>query len=185
MAKAKTRLGKAEYVERGYGQVEPNHLSAPRNGQVYGQLPAVKTLTLLENGQFVCYDYAAGVCDLTGNGPWMMVYNEVKLYEDYQGDADFAMIADNYTANTYDATGTNMPEGSVMTPRVFKMSVGDIFTTNTIKENAELTVGQTLKVDTATGYLSKDGTVGPEFKVVKVYTTPDLQRGVKLQCIAE
>jgi len=33
---AKTRLSeKALYVERGYGQVEPNHLSAQRNGQIY------------------------------------------------------------------------------------------------------------------------------------------------------
>ena len=26
----------------GYGQVEPNHLSAQRNGQIYAQLPAKK-----------------------------------------------------------------------------------------------------------------------------------------------
>ena len=36
---AKTRLSNATYVERGYGQVEPNHLSARRNGQIYAQLP--------------------------------------------------------------------------------------------------------------------------------------------------
>lgn len=184
MAKAKTRLSGAAFVERGYGQVEPNHLSAPRNGQVYGQLPAVKTIESLENGQFVSYDYAAGVCDFTGNGPWMMVYNEVKLYEDFQGDADFAMLRDNYVASIYDATGTEMPDGAVMTPRVLKMSVGDLYTTNTVDETT-LAVGDTLKVDATTGFLKKAGTVGPEFKVVKVYTTPDLQRGVKLQCIAE
>ena len=27
----------ASYVEMGYGQVEPNHLSAQRNGQIYAQ----------------------------------------------------------------------------------------------------------------------------------------------------
>lgn len=184
MAKSKVSLSGAAYVERGYGQVEPNHLSAPRNGQVYGQLPAVSTIEKLENGQFVCYDYAAGVCDFTGDGPWMMVYNEVKVYEDFQGDADFAMIRDNYTGVIYSALPEDMPTGSVMTPRVFKMSVGDIYTTNTVDEGT-LAVGDTLKVDKATGFLKKDGSDGPTFKVVKVYTTPDLQKGVKLQCVAE
>jgi hypothetical protein len=42
----------------GYGQVEPNHLSAQRTGQIYAQLPAASDLTTLENGQFVKYDYA-------------------------------------------------------------------------------------------------------------------------------
>lgn len=184
MAKAKTRLSGAAYVERGYGQVEPNHLSAPRNGQVYGQLPAVSTIEVLENGQFVCYNYGKGVCDFTGEGPWMMVFNEVKVYEDFQGDADFAMIRDNYAGYIYSALPEDMPEGAVMTPRVFKMSVGDIFTTNTVDET-ELAVGDTLKVDDSTGFLKKSGNAGPSFKVVKVYTTPDLQKGVKLQCIAE
>lgn len=184
MAKAKTKLSAAAYVERGYGQVEPNHLSAPRNGQVYGQLPAVKTIDMLENGQFVCYDYAKGVCDFEDNGPWMMVFNEVKVYEDFQGDADFAMIRDNYTGVIYSALPEDMPEGAVMTPRVLKMSVGDLYTTNTVDE-ADLALEDTLRVDQATGFLKKAGSVGPTFKVVKVYTTPDLQKGVKLQCIAE
>ena len=42
---ASTRLSPvATYVERGYGQVEPNHLSAQRTGQIYAQLPAVDTI---------------------------------------------------------------------------------------------------------------------------------------------
>lgn len=94
------------------------------------------------------------------------------------------MISDNYVANTYDATGAEMPEDSVMTPRVFKMSVGDLYTTNTVDETT-LALDDELRVDPTTGYLKKAGTVGPKFKVVKVWTTPDLQRGVKLQCVAE
>ena len=39
----------------GYGQVEPNHLSAQRTGQIYAQLPAVGTITELQNGTFVKY----------------------------------------------------------------------------------------------------------------------------------
>ena len=64
----------------GYGQVEPNHLSAQGNRQIYAQLPADENITLLENGQYVKYDYAAGVVDFTGAGEWMMVFNEVKLF---------------------------------------------------------------------------------------------------------
>jgi hypothetical protein len=47
---AKTRLSTATYVERGYGQVEPNHLSAQRTAQIYAQLPAASTIEVLENG---------------------------------------------------------------------------------------------------------------------------------------
>ena len=41
---ANKRLGNATFVKYGYGQVEDNHLSAPRNGQVYGQLPAASNI---------------------------------------------------------------------------------------------------------------------------------------------
>lgn len=99
---AKTRLSpKATYVERGYGQVEPNHLSAQRTGQVYAQLPAAEDIELLENGQFVKYDYAKGVVDFEGEGEWMLVFNEVKVYREFESDCDFAMIKDNYVARIY------------------------------------------------------------------------------------
>lgn len=94
-------MGEAGYVERGYGQVEPNHLSAQRNGQIYAQLPAAADIDVLENGQFVKYDYRNGVCNFTGAGEWMLVFNEVKIYRDYEGDADFALVKDNYAARVY------------------------------------------------------------------------------------
>ena len=43
----------AKYVELGYGQVEPNHLSAQRYAQIYAQLPADPSIEVLEQGQFV------------------------------------------------------------------------------------------------------------------------------------
>ena len=95
---------KGGYVEYGYGQVEPNHLSAQRTGQIYGQLPANKNINLLENGQFVKYDYAAGdfgEVDFVGKGEWMLVYNEIKLYREEQGDCEFAMRKDEYQARYY------------------------------------------------------------------------------------
>ena len=91
----------ASYVELGYGQVEPNHLSAQRTAQIYAQLPADPTIEVLEQGQFVKYDYANGLVNFTGAGEWMLVYNEIKLYREHQLDCEFAMIKGNYQARVY------------------------------------------------------------------------------------
>ena len=251
----------AKYVEYGFGQVEPNHLSAQRTGQIYGQLPAAADINILEQGQFVKYDYANEVVNFTGAGEWMLVYNETKLYREEQYDCEFAMLKDNYQAriyspfshgldkdgnptadiswdkqsryyngvdsegndsielkgNTYKfddvtADGTQvgdkfisadpreidynsdpyhipgkyvekkMPEGTTMVPRVFKTNVGDIFTTNTVNADT-LAVGDTLKVG-ETGILEPGTDDKMTWQVVKVYTMPDLQRGVKIMRIA-
>ena len=105
----------------GFGQVEPNHLSAQRTGQIYAQLPANKDIKVLENGQFVKYDYANNEVNFTGKGEWMLVFNEVKLYDDAWRESykDFAMKPDNR---------------GEMYPRLFKTSIGDIFTTNTLED---------------------------------------------------
>ena len=91
----------ASYVELGYGQVEPNHLSAQRTAQIYAQLPADPSIEVLEQGQFVKYDYANGLVNFTGAGEWMLVYNETKLYREHQLDCEFAMVKDNYQARVY------------------------------------------------------------------------------------
>ena len=159
-------------AREGFGYVEPNHLSAPRNGQVYAQLPAAEDIEVLENGMFVKYYYAAGECNFDGEGPWMMVFNEEKLYDErHQMHRDYAMQKSDF----YDG---------VMTPRVFAMVPGDIFTTNAVKE-AEYTVGDKLKVG-ADGRLEAGAAPAGEhsFKVVKETTMPDLQPGVKIQVIA-
>lgn len=110
----------ASYVEFGYGQVEPNHLSAQRTAQIYAQLPAAADIDILEQGQFVKYDYAAndngiGVVNFTGKGEWMMVYNEIKLYRNHpdgskQWDCEFAMIKDDYQARIYSPYDYEVPE---------------------------------------------------------------------------
>lgn len=106
---ARTKLSKCAFVEYGYGQVEPNLLSAQRTGQIYAQLPAAAQIDVLENGQFAKYDYARGEVnfgkDAEGKaletGEWMLVYNEVKVYRDLQRDCDFAMVKGNYEARVY------------------------------------------------------------------------------------
>lgn len=108
------------YVEFGYGQVEPNHLSAQRNAQIYAQLPANPDIEILEQGQFVKYDYAAngngiGEVNFEGAGEWMLVYNEIKLYRNHpdgskQWDCEFAMIKDDYQARIYSPYDYELPE---------------------------------------------------------------------------
>lgn len=101
----KNITSQASYVEYGYGQVEPNHLSAQRTSQIYAQLPADKSINVLEQGQFVKYDYATGLVNFTGKGEWMLVYNEIKLYRENQNDCEFAMRKDDYQARVYSPFG--------------------------------------------------------------------------------
>ena len=160
----------ANITRIGYGQVEPNHLSAQRTGQIYAQLPAVESIEVLENGQFVKYDYASGKVNFTGEGEFMLVLNEVKLYDERETYKDFAMKKANYV-------------GGVMVPRVFKTNVGDIYTTNMIDSAIEVEVGTKLAPGT-NGVLTTAGNDAEMiWKVVKVYTMADGQAAVKLQRI--
>ncbi len=236
------------YVEHGFGQVEPNHLSAQRTGQIYAQLPTASNIKVLENGQFVKYDYKNGEVNFSGAGEWMLVFNEIKTYHDGESAADFAMIKGNYLHHVYspydgelidtyqsryygpngyqvtpdgqytpvtdealgyittpardDVKGSTinpfanlqkaysakkMEDPRAMVPRVFKTNIGDIFTTNTIKET-ELELGDELAIG-QNGYLVKEGNKADnagdmKWQVVKVYTMPDGQQGVKIMRIA-
>lgn len=71
-----------------------------------------------------------------------------------------------------------------MVPRVFKTNVGDLFTTNMIAD-ASVALGDTLIVG-ADGILKKGAATSGEmaWQVVKVYTMPDHQPGVKVMRIA-
>ncbi len=175
---AKTRLSAADYVTFGYGQVEPNHLSAQVTGQIYAQLPLNKDIAVLENGMFAKYDYENNEVNFTGAGEWMLAYNTPKLYDEDEVDHDYAM-----KNNTYEANRAVVPASTVVVPRLFKTNVGDIFTTNTIKA-AELSVGDVLAPG-ADGYLAIAGSDATmKWEVVKVYTMPDMQKGVKIMRIA-
>ena len=163
-------------VKEGFGQLEPNHLSAQRNGQIYAQLPCESSIEVLQNAQFVKYDYAKGKVSFTGAGEWMLVFNEVKLYDPRHSYKDFALQKKNCV-------------GGVMVPRVMKTMVGDIFTTNLVdakEKDTTLAVGDKLIVGT-TGILEYSAT--PEegamvWQVAKVYTMADGQPAVKIQRIA-
>lgn len=163
-------------VKEGFGQLEPNHLSAQRNGQIYAQLPCESSIEVLQNAQFVKYDYAKGKVGFTGAGEWMLVYNEVKLYDPRHSYKDFALQKKNCV-------------GGEMVPRVMKTMVGDIFTTNLVdakEKDTTLAVGDKLVVGESTGILEYSATpgAGMVWQVAKVYTMADGQPAVKIQRIA-
>ena len=112
-------FSQAKMVKRGFGQVEPNHLSARFTGEIYAQMPAAKEIEVLEQGQFVKYDYAKNVVNFTGAGEWMLVFNEIKLYRDWETDEDFAMIKRDYNAYVYSLMGQNS-DGSMTEEQLVK-----------------------------------------------------------------
>lgn len=168
----------------GYGQVEPNHLSGQINGQLYAQLPMAKDIEVLENGQFAKYDYANNEVNFTGAGEWMLVYNEVKLYDKREVEADFAMIRSNYVGTVVTAEPSFAPEGmaEVVVPRLYKTMPGDIYTTNFINVT-EPAVGDKLAPN-AQGILDTAADDAEMvWQVAKVYILGDLQPAVKVQRI--
>lgn len=154
------------FTRNGYGQVEPNQLSAQKTGQIYASLPLASDVDILQNGEFMYYDYKSGTvtADSTVGEP-MLVFNEVKLYEPFWQTSykDFAMIrvGDNYVTSRLATAGygdgaetegvapnpghSDWQAGYRMdgiAPRLFKTNVGDIFTTNMVETGAEITYSQ-------------------------------------------
>ena len=162
----------------GYGQVEPNKLSAQKTGQIFASLPLDKNVSVLQNGEFMYYDYANGMVtagdDNTVAGEPMLVFNEIKIYEEHLSYKDFAMIrvGDNYVTNnaavgritSANTDGTVYGDGALNTgaaivpahteyqyrmdgiaPRLLKTNVGDIYTTNMVEE-ADYAVKDILKL---------------------------------------
>ena len=222
------------FTRNGYGQVEPNQLSAQKTGQIYASLPLDTNVNVLQNGEYMYYDYQSGkvsATDSTGLAEPMLVFNEIKLYEPFWRTSykDFAMIrkGDNYvtsdlatagygdgalTAGSTPTASWTTTEGGTTTshtqsghteypyrmdgiaPRLFKTNVGDIYTTNMVKTltgDDVYAVGDTLqpKLNSTTNTLQLEQVTAPSggtlsgmvWVVVKVYTMPDGQPGVKLQ----
>ena len=107
-------------------------------------------------------------------------------YDDVTAGPDMYEL--NYNEDPFHIVGpykeAKMPEGTTMVPRVFKTNVGDIYTTNTINETT-LEVGDILTPQAANGILAKAGaeSADMQWQVVKVYTMPDHQKGVKIMRI--
>ena len=176
----------AKYVEYGYGQVEPNHLSAQRTAQIYAQLPAAAEIEMLEQGQFVKYDYAKGLVNFDGAGEWMLVYNEIKLYRDGQDDCEFAMIKDNYQARVYSPYGADKYTEDRYSRNLVNRDVeGDGWSV----KNGVLTIGGSSNVDSVT--YPVEGILAPEdpyeihynndpFKILSPYTEAKMPAGTTM-----
>ena len=170
------------FTRNGYGQVEPNQLSAQKTGQIYASLPLASDVDILQNGEFMYYDYKSGTVTADGKGEPMLVFNEVKLYEPFWQTSykDFAMIrvGDNYVTSRLATAGygdgaetegvapnpghSDWQAGYRMdgiAPRLFKTNVGDIFTTNMVETGAEITYnqGDTLKLKKVNKAADKTG----------------------------
>lgn len=170
------------FTRNGYGQVEPNQLSAQKTGQIYASLPLASDVDILQNGEFMYYDYKSGTVTADGKGEPMLVFNEVKLYEPFWQTSykDFAMIrvGDNYVTSRLATAGygdgaetkgvTPNPGHSDwqagyrmdgIAPRLFKTNVGDIFTTNMVETGASITYnqGDTLKLKKVSKAADKTG----------------------------
>lgn len=132
-------FSQAKMVKRGFGQVEPNHLSARFTGEIYAQMPAAKDINVLEQGQFVKYDYANRAVNFTGVGEWMLVFNEIKIYRDWETDEDFAMMRRDYNAYVYSPLGQNS-DGSLAEADLTKTytSLGQQATGEVINELPEM-----------------------------------------------
>ena len=166
------------FTRNGFGQVEPNQLSAQKTGQIYASLPLNKDVQVLQNGEFMYYDYATNQVTAEGKGEPMLVFNEIKLYEPFWRTSykDFAMIrvGDNYVTSELATAGFDksaLVEGVAadpahteygyrmdgIAPRLFKTNVGDIYTTNMVATGVEYKVGDTLAPEVVeTTYTAKD-----------------------------
>lgn len=188
-------MAKALFVEKGYGQVEPNRLTGITFGNIEAQAPAYyydsdnttwKVIPELQNGMFLAVVPApAGVSTplgraavLPGDGvatsTLYLVFSEKKLYDERDRYCDFVMEAKDKVDGT-------------LYPRLIGLTPGScVFTTNTINiaNNASISVNDIFYVGDD-GFLTnvkanaKNTTIC--FRVVKDYTMPDGQRGIKFE----
>ena len=160
----------AKLDKKGYGQVEPNHLAGQKSGAIYAMLPAASSIDVVENGMFMKYDYATGVCNLDGDGEDMLVFSEVKLYDPTHSYKDFALKkADSVDGKIY--------------PRLMLTFPGDHFTTNLVDMTSQKgsRKGKFLTVDN--GILTEQGSdpgTGMTWQVAMETTLADGQPAVKV-----
>ncbi len=159
------------FVKSGKGQVEPNYLQGQAGKHTFAQLPAATAITELENGMFVKYDMENEEINYTGDGEWLMVFNEVKLYGEREFYADFSMKTSQFA------------DGK-MYPRCMRVFPMDTYTTNMIKDD-DYSVGDELQVG-SDGILEVPTTAtagAMTWKIVKIYNLADAKPAVKLQRI--
>lgn len=178
----------AKYVQRGYGQVEPNRLTGITFGNIEAQAPAYEDagaatpIAELENGMFLCVipdtsetSPLGRIAVLPGVAPATatpyLVFSERKMYDERMGYCDYVDKA----AEKVDG---------LLYPRLVGITPDScVWTTNTINEAPDsLNVGDILYVGDD-GYLTKTAGTNTvfQFEVVRKYTMPDGQPAVKVE----
>jgi len=176
-----------------YATLELNQVAFPKTGMVVSQTPLDTTFTKdapCENGMWVVADKAAGVIKAPANVADKLigiVYTTEKEYDImHYGLKTFGRkVAGDY-------------------PRVGILGIGDTFTTNCLQYDTtdyadDTALDTALKaIDTAEMYVgicagsavpqlfpkAKKPASGPVGKVVKYYTVPNGEKGVKYQIIS-
>lgn len=159
-------------IKKGYGQVEPNHLSGQKTGEIYAMLPAASDIENVQNGTFMKYDYANGVMtyDAAAPGPYHLVFSEVKLYDPKESYCDFVLTKENSSVGK-------------IHPRLIATKPTDHFTTNMVDVTSAKgeRVGKLLQI--VNGILTE--TAAPvegeqTWQIVKDYSLADGQPAVKV-----
>ena len=188
----------AIFKKLGYGQVEPNRVTGIKQGRVIADVPVDPTVVealggFVENGIFLAWNPGKGLDGNLKKGQLELpaldssiigiVYTEVKLYSQFTSNKDFALFTKAPDLNRmsqspyYDKAEA---EHGTVIPRIIGLTVGDVITLNNLGDEAPA-VGDVLKIDPATGLLSKAGTVKKIQAVVTNLTTmPDGQPAVKI-----
>lgn len=160
----------ARLVIDGFGQLELNQVAFRRDGRVEAQCEWGVPGKKCENGMIVSVDKEHNkIVAPTATLPLAIVYSAEHMYDERHNGSlkEFYLGVD----------------GGDFLPRVGYLSVGDIFTTNTILDDVNL--GTVCGVDATEFCLGAAGNTGTlKAKCVKVYTMPDGTPGYKFQVTA-
>lgn len=179
------------YPHKRFATIELNHVSWPETARVFAQLPLdtdeFSEKTPCENGMWVVYDMAKGTvhAPVTENDNLGVVYNPEKEYNQFiHGMSQYALTPDSW----YPRIG--MPEvGDLYTTNCFQYDDGEFADVETLDEAlADLATTPLYLVAVAGSAVPKITKTAPTSKVaaqvVKFYTVPNGEPGIKVQFVS-
>lgn len=177
-------------VIEGFGQIELNNVAFRRDGRVESQ----------------CQLDPEGFASVPAENGMLLAVDKVnRLIKFYNAAADLPLAINYSTEHMYDERANSLKDFSLkpgqLSPRMGYLSVGDLFTTNCLcyddteftTEDALLEALEACAITPVYCGVSEVGAwlvsatkpaKGPVAKVVKSYTMPDGQYGVKLQVLS-
>ena len=169
----------ATIKRNGYGQLELNRVAFRRDGRVEAQVPydVSKDGQVYENGMVVIIETTADhkvakVGAIADGDLYGIVYTSEELYRT-PGLKNFGVVVEGGEAKG--------PEGYDVYPRIGFLAAGDVFTTNTVVNSDDFTVGAKVYVAATGEWTTKSAEAGPIGVVNQVYTMPDGQAAVEIE----